>query len=86
MKVEVSLYGAFRACQPEPQVILELPDGARVSDLRLALEAHGNVHWPDFRPALLRSSAFASQVEVLREHEALPVDGRVAVLPPVSGG
>ena len=35
---------------------------------------------------LLDYSAFADQQRVLRDHEALPDDGRVAILPPVSGG
>ena len=31
-------------------------------------------------------SASADAQRVLRDHEALPDDGRVAILPPVSGG
>jgi molybdopterin synthase sulfur carrier subunit len=34
----------------------------------------------------LHSSALASDSAVLRDHEAVPADGRMAVLPPVSGG
>lgn len=86
MKVQVSLFGAFRAFNPGALVELELPEGARVADLRAALEAHGNAHWQQFNPALLRRSAFASETTVLREADMLPVDGRMAVLPPVSGG
>lgn len=86
MKVQVSLFGAFRSYEPAALVALELPDGARVSDLRAALEAHGVAHWPDFKPALLKRSAFASETAVLREADLVPEDGRMAVLPPVSGG
>lgn len=86
MKVEVSLFGAFRDYEPSAQVTLELPDGAQVSDLRAALHEHAQAHWPAFRPGLLQYSAFASETSVLREHEPLPADGRMAVLPPVSGG
>ena len=86
MKVQVSLFGAFRGFDPRAQVELDLPDGACVGDLRAALERHGRAHWQGFTPALLQRSAFASETTVLREADALPADGRMAVLPPVSGG
>ena len=60
MKIELSLFGAFRDYAPSAQVALELDDGARVADLRAALDAHGRAHWPGFNPALLQRSAFAT--------------------------
>ncbi|HRO86742.1 MAG: MoaD/ThiS family protein [Chiayiivirga sp.] len=86
MKVEVKLFGAFRDHQPDGCVHLELAPGARVDDLRLALEAYASAHWPAFCPKLLKYSAFASEKAVLREADPVPEDGRMAVLPPVSGG
>lgn len=86
MKVEVKLFGAFRDHQPEPLVELELGEGATITDLRHALESYGSAHWPKFCPKLLKYSAFASEKAVLRETDAIPVDGKMAVLPPVSGG
>ncbi|MEJ5207868.1 MAG: MoaD/ThiS family protein [Lysobacteraceae bacterium] len=86
MKVEVSLFGAFRDHEPGAQVVLELPEGARVAELRAALLDYAQAHWPAFRPGLLQRSAFASETTVLRDNELLPADGRMAVLPPVSGG
>lgn len=86
MKIEVKLFGAFRDHQPDARVPLELADGATVADLRAALAAHAAAHWPGFRPALLDYSAFASDTSVLRETDPIPADGRMAVLPPVSGG
>lgn len=86
MKVEVSLFGAFRGQEPDDRVALTLPDEARVAALRVALVQHARNHWPDAQAALLRYSAFASPTEVLRDADAIPVDGRMAVLPPVSGG
>lgn len=86
MKMEVSLFGALRGHAPADRVVLELAEGASVAELRARLLQHGVAHWPKFQPALLQRSAFASQFEVLRETDALPVDGQVAVLPPVSGG
>jgi molybdopterin synthase sulfur carrier subunit len=86
VKVEVKLFGAFRDHQPDGCVHLELAPGARVDDLRLALEAYASAHWPAFCPKLLKYSAFASEKAVLREADPVPEDGRMAVLPPVSGG
>lgn len=86
MNVEIQLFGAFRDFDPAARVALELPPQATVADARAALHTHATAHWPAFRPALLRSSAFASEQRVLRDAEPIPDDGRLAVLPPVSGG
>lgn len=86
MKVHLSLFGAFREFEPAAEVTLELPHGARVADLRAALDAHARNHWPNHRPSLLERSAFASETAVLRDAEVVPEDGRMAILPPVSGG
>jgi len=86
MTVTLSLFGAFRDYQPDARVRIDLADGARIADLRAALDAHGRAHWPGFRPELLKVSAFASRSEVLRDAEPVPADGELAILPPVSGG
>jgi molybdopterin synthase sulfur carrier subunit len=86
MDVEVTLFGAFRDCQPEPSVRLLLAEGASVAELRAALDAHGRAHWPKFNHALLARSAFASETAVLRDHQPVPAGVAMAVLPPVSGG
>lgn len=86
MKVEVSLFGAFRDFEPDALVVLDVPAGARVADLRGALSAHGQTHWNGFKDGLLQRSAFASESSILRDHELLPVGGRIVVLPPVGGG
>lgn len=86
MKVEVKLFGAFRAHDPGATLELDLPDGARVADLREALDHHARAHWPAYRPELLKASAFASETTVLRDAEHVPDGVPMAVLPPVSGG
>ena len=86
MKVEVKLFGAFREFEPEAKLLLELAADAQVADVRRALSAHAGEHWPHFSPTLLAHSAFASEHAVLREGDPIPADGRMAVLPPVSGG
>lgn len=86
MKIELSLFGAFREYDPNASIVLEVAEGARISDLRLALQAYGEANWPGFKPGLLARSAFASETALLRDAEAIPADGRMAILPPVSGG
>lgn len=86
MKVEVSLFGAFRDYEPGALVVLEIPVDARVADLRSALLAHGRAHWPGFKEGLLQRSAFASEACIMRDHEPLPQDEQIVVLPPVGGG
>lgn len=86
MNVELSLFGAFREYDAGASIQLELVEGARIADLRAAVQAYGEAHWPDFKPGLLARSAFASETTVLRDAEAVPADGKMAVLPPVSGG
>jgi molybdopterin synthase sulfur carrier subunit len=86
MKVEVSLFGAFRSHDAAARVVLDIPEGARVSDLRQALDRHAREHWPGYRPELLKASAFASETTVLRDAEVVPAGIPMAVLPPVSGG
>ncbi|MBJ6978274.1 MoaD/ThiS family protein [Luteimonas sp. MC1895] len=86
MKVVVSLFGAFREHDPAARLELDLPDGARVADLREALDRHGREHWPAYRPELLKASAFASETTLLRDAEQVPDGVPMAVLPPVSGG
>ena len=85
MNIELSLFGAFREHAAQP-IELELPDDANVRDLRDAIGAFARVCWPTMRPGLLARSAFASEYRVLQDADPLPRDGRVALLPPVSGG
>lgn len=86
MTVTLSLFGAFRDFDPSGQVRIELPADATIAELRVALDRHLREHWAGYRPELLKASAFASSREVLRDREAVPADGAVAILPPVSGG
>ena len=86
MKIELGLFGAFRDFDQRSRIDLELAEGARVSDLRQAVQAYGEQHWPDFRPELLSRSAFASEVAILRDSERLPACRQMVLLPPVSGG
>ena len=86
MKLRVQLFGPYRDFQPQPSLELDVADGASVAAARVALAAHAAAHWPACTPGLLRSTAFASEVALLRDSDALPADGRIALIPPVNGG
>lgn len=85
MDIELELFGALRGLEPGDRLRLPVP-GGRVADLRAALTSHAAARWPRIAPGLLKSCAFATPGAVLRDSEALPADGRMVVLPPVSGG
>lgn len=86
MSIELQLFGEFRRWQADGRLSLPLADEARVGDVRAALAAHAQTHWPDFKPGLLTASAFSSDEAILRDGDAIPGNRRLAVLPPVSGG
>lgn len=85
MDIELELFGMLRGLEPGDRLRLPVT-GVTVADLRAALSRHAHVQWPRISPALLDSCAFASPSTVLRDNQPLPADGRMAVLPPVSGG
>lgn len=81
-EVEIRLYGAFRSLYGECLRVSVAP-GVTAATLRATLadrfaDADGR--------ALLAVSAFGTDEVVLDEADALPVDGRLCLLPPVCGG
>ncbi|GHA73046.1 MoaD/ThiS family protein [Cognatilysobacter bugurensis] len=86
MKIDLALFGAFREFEPAGRVSFDVPEESDIARLRAAFDAYARAHWPTYEPKLLAVSAFASETTVLRDADPVPADGRVAVLPPVSGG
>jgi molybdopterin synthase sulfur carrier subunit len=84
-QVQVQLFGVFSELEPGREIIVAVA-GGRVADLRQALRELLVQRWPQFGTGLLDRSAFADEQRVLRDHEALPQSGQIAILPPVSGG
>jgi molybdopterin synthase sulfur carrier subunit len=83
-QIEIQLFGALR--DAERGALLAFPsDATTVGQLRADL-ASRIAAWPEGARALLPKCAFASTTTVLRDGDALPDDGRLALLPPVSGG
>ncbi len=85
MQVELELFGALRGLEAGDRAQI-LVAGDTVADARHALHAHAVARWPRTAQALLGSCAFATAAEILRDAHPLPADGKLAVLPPVSGG
>ncbi|MEO6155474.1 MAG: hypothetical protein ABIP16_07080 [Thermomonas sp.] len=85
MQIELEFFGALRGLEAEDRMLLAVK-GAAVADARSALQAHAKGHWPQAAESLLPSCAFSTASEILRDPQQLPADGKLAVLPPVSGG
>lgn len=81
MFVHVRLFARARDLAGSDAVAIELPDGARVGDLRRALaEAHPRL------ASLLEKSALAVNNEFAEDDVVVPTNAELALLPPVSGG
>jgi molybdopterin converting factor small subunit len=86
MKARISLFGALRDADPAGYVDLDLPDDCTISALRVRLVEHLRVHAPAIGETLVRRSAFGTRETILHDHDAVPHDIELAVLPPVGGG
>ena len=86
MKITLQLFGRFREFSAAPEIALDLPGVSTVAEFRAAFDAWAGAHWPGYAPALLKASAIATESTLLHAGSALPADGRLALLPPVSGG
>lgn len=82
--ITLDLFGALREAEPGARLRLD-SDADTVGALRAQLELHV-AHWPATARASLPRCAFASTTTVLRDGDPVPADGRLALLPPVSGG
>jgi molybdopterin converting factor small subunit len=86
MKVHITLFGALRDADANGFIELEAPASCTIGALRELLREHLRDHAPHVSAGLVQRSAFASEDEILHNHRTLPESGRLAVLPPVSGG
>lgn len=86
MKVRITLFGALRDADPHGFVELDAPESCTIGTLRDLLREHLRQHAPQISAGLVQRSAFASEDEILHNHRALPENGQLAILPPVSGG
>ena len=86
MKIQLRLFGIYRDFDASGKIDLDVGQGASIADLRRALLVYAEANWPGYPAGLAAKSAFASETDLLRDNDALPADGLMAVLPPVSGG
>lgn len=85
MHFDIQLFGALREAEPAARIALDAP-AATIGELRGALAQAVAGRWPASAVALLPHCAFATEQSVLRDAQPVPADGRLALLPPVSGG
>jgi molybdopterin synthase catalytic subunit len=81
MRVNVKLFGAVREQSGAKELSLELPEGARIADLRSRLEAEIEIV-AKFGERL----RISRNLELVTENEQLADGDEIALLPPVSGG
>ncbi len=81
MLIHVRLFARARDLAGADTLRIELPDSAKVADLRRRLAAD----YPALA-SLLERSALAVENEFAAESLVLSADAEVALLPPVSGG
>jgi molybdopterin converting factor subunit 1 len=81
MQLSVRLFARARDLVGKSEVVVELPAGATVADLRRRL----SVDYPALK-SLLENSALAVNDEFADDSSLLPPSSEVALLPPVSGG
>lgn len=86
MTITLQLFGRFRDFSASPEIRLDLPDIRTVAEFRTAFDAWALANWPGYSPGLLKSSAIATDSDLLNSNSLLPEHGRIAILPPVSGG
>ncbi|WP_231936392.1 MoaD/ThiS family protein [Bythopirellula polymerisocia] len=75
------MFAAARDATGASEVVVELPELARVRDLRIALESE----YPQLAPLLSRAM-FAINTHYADEDTPVPLAGEIACIPPVSGG
>lgn len=80
MRVKVKLFAGAKDAAGASEVVVDVDEGASVSQLRAALKgAHPQL-------AHLERSLFAVNAEYAKESDVIPVDADIAFIPPVSGG
>lgn len=79
--VKVFFFATLKERAGMQQVILELPEAARVKDLKAQLEAR----FPRLAPAL-PSTLVSVNHEYAQDEDYIPTSAEVALFPPVSGG
>jgi len=83
MKITLQLFGAYRVFGEN--LYFDLDDGAKVFDIRNEITKQLKDN-KAFNEALLKSSRFANEKEILDEGHPLNDGDKIAIIPPVAGG
>lgn len=84
--VKIRMFGPLRKYSPSVQS-LQLPGGISIAGVREQLISKLEQACQPFPDGpVIKKSAFATEVEVLREEHVLTRNTTLAVLPPVCGG
>ncbi len=87
INVEINLFGSFRKFDNGQPIILFLPQGANLNNIRNGLSTELTARYPEFnQQALINESAIADEREILGDTYCLERDVKLAILPPVCGG
>lgn len=87
IKVEISLYGAFKQISTNDTLTLDMPHGVTLREVKTALGEEIAKRYPGFsQQKLLDSSPFADETTILRKQDVLLRDTKLAIIPPISGG
>jgi molybdopterin synthase sulfur carrier subunit len=81
VRVEVRLFAVARQRAGRDSLVVELPEGANVADLKRAIGAT----CPELAP-ILPSLLFAVENDYAADDRTIPTGAEVAAIPPVSGG
>jgi molybdopterin synthase catalytic subunit/molybdopterin converting factor small subunit len=81
MRVNVKLFGAVREQSGAKELSLDLPEGARIADLRGRLESEIEIV-----ARFGKRLRISRNLELVTEDERLADGDEIALLPPVSGG
>jgi molybdopterin converting factor small subunit len=81
MKVQIKLFALARQLAGCETVAVDLPDDARVADLRRAVSQQ----YPALTD-LLPHTTFAIDAQYVHDQSVVPPEGEIACIPPVSGG
>ena len=86
-QLNLKLFGALRKYGVDAKLELSVPSVCTIGDLQHHLAEHLTKTHSDFvGPELLDECAFANEDRILLRDEMVPLNGFVAVLPPVCGG
>jgi len=80
MTVRVLLFASYADALGGPEVLLDLPAGARVSDVRARVRSLANGKRVPERPLVAVNQRYASDDQVVSASD------EVAIIPPVAGG